>query len=173
MSDETFHLTPHDVRAQEFGHTWRGYDRLQVEDFQTRVAEELEKAMRDRVQAEERLRNAQEQLRGYRERERAMNEALIAAQLLRTEAQQAAQREAESIIREAKHEGKRLVEDAESEAREARARGEAAARQFAAYVAGFRGLLERQRAELDVLEGHSREIVRVQAAALVEAERSE
>lgn len=169
MSDESFHLTPHDVRAQEFARVLRGYDRLQVEDFQSRVAEELERVLRERVQADERLRNAQEQLRGYRERERALNEALIAAQMLRTEAQQAAQREAESIVREAKHEARRIVEDAEGEAREARARGEAAARQFAAYVAGFRGLLERQRAELDVLEGHSREIVKVQAAALGQA----
>ncbi len=169
MTDESFHLTPHDIRAQEFARVFRGYDRREVEDFQGRVAEEMERAMRDRVQAEERLRNAQEQLRGYRERERALNEALIAAQQLRTEAQQAAQRESESIIREAKHEARRIVEDAEGEAKQARARGEAAARQFAAYVAGFRGLLERQRAELDVLEGHSREIVRVQAEALGQA----
>ena len=44
-----------------------------------------------------------------------------------------------------------------------RERAEAAARQFTAYLAGFRGLLQRQLAELEVLEGHNRTIVELQA----------
>jgi DivIVA domain-containing protein len=31
MTDETFHLTPHDVRAQEFQRSLRGFDPMQVE----------------------------------------------------------------------------------------------------------------------------------------------
>jgi DivIVA domain-containing protein len=40
MTDETFHLTPHDVRAQEFLKILRGFDPMQVESFKQRVAEE-------------------------------------------------------------------------------------------------------------------------------------
>ncbi len=168
MTDETFHLTPHDVRAQVFDRAFRGYERLQVEAFVGRVAEELERLLRDRVQMEERLKNAQEQLRAFRERERALNEALIAAQQLRTEAQRAAEREAEQVVREARAEAEKLVERGRMDERLVRERGEAAARQFAAYVAAFRALLERQLKELDVLEGHAQTIVKLQTETLAE-----
>ena len=35
MSDDAFHLTPSDVRAQEFQRVFRGYDPAQVEEFKT------------------------------------------------------------------------------------------------------------------------------------------
>ena len=76
----------------------RGYDRAQVDQFKLQVAEELERLVRDRMQAEERLKSAQEQLRGYRERERAMNEALVAAQQLRADSREQAEREARSRL---------------------------------------------------------------------------
>jgi hypothetical protein len=50
-----------------------------------------------------------------------------------------------------------------------RERAETAARQFSAYVAAFRLLLERQLAELDVLESHSQTIVQVQGEAIAAA----
>ena len=101
MSEEFFRLTPLDVRTQEFMRTVRGYDRAQVDHFKLQVAEELEKLVRDRMQAEERLKSAQEQLRGFRERERAMNEALVAAQQLRADSREQAEREAlKQLVRE-------------------------------------------------------------------------
>ena len=78
--DHAFHLTPLDVRSQEFARTLRGYDRAQVDEFKLAISEELERLLRDRAQHEERLRSLQEQLRAFRDRERAMNEALVAAQ---------------------------------------------------------------------------------------------
>ena len=79
MSDEAFHLTPGDIRAQEFQRVFRGYEPAQVEEFRGRVAEELDRLLRERGKLEERVQNFQEQLRAFRERERAMNEALLAA----------------------------------------------------------------------------------------------
>ncbi|HET7239632.1 MAG TPA: DivIVA domain-containing protein, partial [Gemmatimonadales bacterium] len=101
MSDEIFRLTPLDVRTQEFARAVRGYDRAQVDHFKLHVGEELERLVRDRMQAEERLKSAQEQLRGYRERERAMNEALVAAQQLWADSREQAEREAELMLKEA------------------------------------------------------------------------
>ena len=70
------------------------------------------------------------------------------------------------VLREARAEGEGLVERARGDERLVRERAEAAARQFSAYVAAFRALLERQMAELDVLEGHAKTIVQVQTEAL-------
>ena len=166
MTEPNFQLTPNEVRGQQFGTSFRGFDRMEVESFRDRVAEELDRLLRERIQIDERTRNAQEQLRAFRERERAMNDALIAAQQLRAEAKQAAEREAEAVIREARAEGERIVDRARMDERQVRERAETAARQFAAYVAAFRALLERLMAELDVLEGHTKTIIQVQSEAL-------
>ncbi len=163
MSEEFFRLTPLDVRTHEFVRSVRGYDRVQVDQFKLQVAEELERLVRDRLQAEERLKSAQEQLRAYRERERAMNEALVAAQQLRADSREQAEREADLVLKDARAEAQRIVEQARQDEISVRQRAETAARQFTAYLAGFRGLLQRQLAELDVLEGHNRTIVDLQA----------
>ena len=166
MSDESFRLTPLDVRTQEFVRAVRGYDRAQVDQFKVQVAEALERLGRERLQAEERLKSAQEQLRGYRERERAMNEALVAAQQLRADSREQAAREAELVVKEARAEAQRILQQAQQDEVTVRERAQAAARQFTAYLAGFRGLLQRQLAELEVLEGHNRTIVELQAGDL-------
>jgi len=154
MSDDAFHLTPNDVRAQEFTPAFRGYSREQVELFRQRVADELERALRERTKLEERLQNFQEQLRAFRERERAMNDALVAAQQLRVDSKQQADREAEGVIREAKAESLRMLAQAQQEEVNIRERTELLTRQFAAYVANFRALLERQLGEIEGIQTH-------------------
>ena len=154
MTEDAFHLTPHDVRGQEFGRTVRGYDRVQVEDFKARIAEEIERLLRERVQYEERLNNFQEQLRAFRDRERAMNEALLAAQQVRVYAEAQANQDSESILREAQAEAVRVVEDAKRMELLVRERTLEAQRQFVRYVTNFRAMLERQMGEVEGLEDH-------------------
>lgn len=165
MTDETFQLTPHDVRAQEFQRVLRGFDPVQVEDFKTRLSEELDRLLRQRVATDERLKGMVEQLRSYRDRERALNDALVAAQQLRVDAQAAAEREKEVSLREAEQEAERILQEARQQASELvdaarteqerlRASMDAAVRQYGAYLASFRTLLERQLAEVTALEKH-------------------
>ncbi len=153
MSDPTFHLTPLDVRRQEFRRSLRGYEPLGVEDFRMRVADELERVMRDKSVLEERVAALTEQLRVFRERETAMNEALVAAQQLREETRASAEREAQVIVREAEAEGRRQLDEAGRGQDRAQEKMIEIQRQFAGYLAGFRALLERQIAELRSLEG--------------------
>jgi DivIVA domain-containing protein len=162
MSDDAFHLTPHDIRAQEFQAAMRGYNKVQVDEFKLRVSEEVERLLRERLQWEERLKNMQEQLRAFRDRERAMNEALIAAQQLRTDAKVQADREAETIIREARGQAMLVVSAAQQDEQGVRERYESAQRQFAAYIANFRALLERQLAEIEGLQAHSQTMAQMQ-----------
>ena len=156
MTDEqAFQLTPHDIRAQEFSRSFRGYDPALVEAFKQRVSEELERLLRDRAQADERLRGFQEQLRAFRDRERAMNEALLAAQQLRVDAEHQARKDAELIVREAKTEALRQLNQAQGEERLLRERTDAGRRQFAAFLANFRALLERQLGEVEGLQAYA------------------
>jgi DivIVA domain-containing protein len=167
MSDDAFHLTPSDVRAQEFQRVFRGCDPAQVDEFKGRVAEELDRLLRERVKLEERLQGFQEQLRAFRDRERAMNEALLAAQQLRVAAQEQAERESESILREARADALRLLGTAQDEERQVRERHELLARQFAAYLANFRALLERQLGEVEGLQAHAQLTHQVQTELLL------
>jgi DivIVA domain-containing protein len=153
MNDEAFNLTPLDIRKQEFRKTLRGYDTLGVEDFQIRVADALERAIRERQVLEERVAALTEQLRVFREREKAMNDALVAAQQLRQETRDSAEREGQVIVREAQSEAKRLLDEAKTEQGAVEARMAETERQFQQYVGGFRALLERQLAELRALDG--------------------
>jgi DivIVA domain-containing protein len=145
MNDEAFTLTPLDIRKQEFRKSLRGYDTLGVEDFRMRVADALERAIRERQVLEERVAALTDQLRVFREREKAMNEALVAAQQLRQETRAAAEREGQAIVREA-----------ELQAGAVQAKMAETERQFQQYVGGFRALLERQLAELRALDGQQK-----------------
>src|SRR3989475_8876884 len=50
MSEDAFHLTPLDIRKQEFRRALRGYEPVGVEDFRMRVADELERILREKAQ---------------------------------------------------------------------------------------------------------------------------
>ena len=153
MSDDAFTLTPLDVRRQEFRKTLRGYETAGVDDFRMRVADALERALRERQVLEERVNALTEHLRVFREREKAMNEALVAAQQLRQETRAAAEREGQVIVREAEAQARRLLDEANGAESAVKARMAATERQFQQYVGGFRALLERQLAELRALDG--------------------
>jgi DivIVA domain-containing protein len=155
VNDDAFNLTPHDIRKQEFRKTLRGYDTLGVDDFRMRVADALERGIRERQVLEERVSALTEQLRVFREREKAMNEALVAAQQLRQDTRAAAEREGQVIVREAVAEAKRLLDEARSAENVVQAKMAETERQFQQYMGGFRALLERQLAELRALDGGS------------------
>lgn len=167
MSNDAFHLTPSDVRAQEFQKVLRGYDATQVDDFKVRVAEELDRLLRERAKLDERLVGFQEQLRAFRERERAMNEALLAAQQLRVAAMEQAERDTEATRREARADALRIVGQAQDEERQIRERHELLQRQFATYLSNFRALLERQLGEVDGLQAHAQIAHQVQTELLL------
>jgi cell division septum initiation protein DivIVA len=81
-----------------------------------------------------------------------MNEALVAAQQLRVDSREQAEREAELVLREARAEAEKILERAHQEEALVRERADGVARQFTAYVASFRTLLERHLGEVDGLQ---------------------
>lgn len=115
--DETFHLTPLDVRRYDFGKSLRGYDPERVEQFRAQVAEELERLTRLSQDLEQKAKGFHEQLRAFRERDKALNEALVSAQQLRAEIRESSEREAALIIREARAQTESEIENARGEIR--------------------------------------------------------
>ncbi len=85
MTDDSFHLTPLDIRRYDFGSALRGYDRARVDQFREQAANEVERLVKQCQVLEGKAQGFHEQLRAFRERDKAINEALISAQQLRAE----------------------------------------------------------------------------------------
>jgi DivIVA domain-containing protein len=151
MLDESFHLTPLDVRRTDFPAALRGYDKARVDEFRDRVANELERLTRVNQELEAKAKGFHEQLRAFRERDKALNEALVSAQQLRAETREQAEREAQLIIREARAEGVRKVDEARADVRRLGAEIESLERARRAYLAQLRSMVSRQLAELDAI----------------------
>ncbi len=152
-----FYLTPVDIRNQEFRKAFRGYDAADVDDFRQRVADELERLLKERAEMDGKLQQLREQLKSFREREKALNDALVLAQQLRADSEQAARREADLVAKEARIEADGILKEARSEERSVRRDVETAQREFSSYLASFRTLLERYLSEVDALEAHERD----------------
>jgi DivIVA domain-containing protein len=152
MMDETFHLTPLDVRRYEFGKALRGYDPERVDQFREQVAEELERLTRLNADLDAKAKGFHEQLRAFRERDKAINEALVSAQQLRGDIREQADKEAQLIIREAKADAERIVEEGRAEIRRMEDQLSALDRSRRAFLAQTRALIERHLSELAAAE---------------------
>jgi DivIVA domain-containing protein len=150
--DETFHLTPLDVRRYDFGHKLRGYDPERVEQFRVQVAEELERLTRQTQELEAKAKGFHEQLRAFRERDKALNDALVSAQQLRGEIREQSEREAQLIIREARSEADRHLEGSRSELRKLEAQIGELDRARRSHLAQLRVMIERQLADVMAAE---------------------
>ena len=152
MIDESFHITSLDVRRFDFGRALRGYSPEKVEQFREQIAEELDRLGRVNADLDTKARSFHEQLRAFRERDKALNEALVSAQQLRAETREQAEREAQLVLREAQAEGDRLIEAAKSEVRRMESELDALDRSRRTYLAQMRTLLARQLSEVEASE---------------------
>jgi DivIVA domain-containing protein len=152
MIDDSFHLTPLDVRRYDFGKSLRGYDPERVEQFREQVATELERLSRQIQDLETKARGFHDQLRSFRERDKALNDALVSAQQLRTDIREQTEREAQLIIREARSAAEREADDARSELRRIEEALVAMERSRRAFLAQLRVICERQLAEIAAAE---------------------
>ena len=149
MTDEGFYLTPLDVRRFDFGTQMRGYDKMRVDQFRDQVADELERLTRLNQDLESKAKGFHEQLRAFRERDKALNEALVSAQQLRAEIRDQADREAQLILREARAEGDRIVDAAREDIRRLANEVEMLERTRRSYLSQLRALVERQLHDVD------------------------
>jgi DivIVA domain-containing protein len=150
--DETFHLTPLDARRYDFGRAMRGYDPARVERFREQVADELERLTRQTVDLDTKAKSFHEQLRAFRERDKALNDALVSAQQLRNEIRESAEREASLIVREARAAGERQLEEVRGEIRQLEMHLAELERARRAHLAQLRQMAERQLAEIAAAE---------------------
>jgi DivIVA domain-containing protein len=152
MVDESFHLTPLDARRYDFGSALRGYDKTRVDQFREQVADELERLAKLNQDLEGKAKGFHEQLRAFRERDKALNEALVSAQQLRAETREQAEREAQLILREARAEAERLLAESRAQIVRLQASVDSLERTRRAHIAQLRAIVQRQLTEIDAAE---------------------
>ncbi len=151
MTDESFHLTPLDVRRFEFASALRGYDKARVDQFRDQVADELERVTRANQELDAKAKGLADQLKQFKDRDKALNDALVSAQQLRAEIREQADREAQLILREARAEGDRLLDQAKTDIRKLTADIDNLERVRRTYLLSLRTMVEKQLSEVEAL----------------------
>jgi DivIVA domain-containing protein len=145
-------LTPLEVRKKkgDFRRTFRGYDPELVDDFLDMAADRLDEIVRENIAITERVGRLEERVADYREREKALTEALVSAQEFRQERLNQASREADLRVAEATADAERIRAGAlRDREREEEALRRVRARR-AQLVESFRAFLQRELHQLDV-----------------------
>jgi DivIVA domain-containing protein len=155
MSDEAFHLTAVDIRRYDFGSALRGYDKARVDQFRDQVAAEVERLGRANQELEQKSKGLVEQLRAFRERDKALNDALVSAQQLRADIREQADREAQLLMREARAQAERDLESIRGETRRLEDEIQGLVRARRTYLSQLRAMIERQLVEIETAEASS------------------
>ncbi len=168
-------ITPLDVRKkkEDLRRVVRGYDPGQVDAFLDLVADRFEELLREARELHERVAGLREQLQGYKEREHALNEALLTAQELREEARQQARRESDLKLREAEARASSLIEGAERSVQSSIGRIEELRARRRFFLDSFRQTLQRYMDELEVEEARLRAELRGVEDEMEEVSRTE
>ena len=160
-------LTPIDVRKKkgDFRVVVRGYDKSAVDSFLDEVASRMAEMVHEHQSVAARVETMAEAIAGYRDRERAMNEALVSAQQLREDMREQARREADLLLREARGEGERIVADAKRQVTFALEALRRVQGQRVRFLRLFRALVERQMQEIEQEEERTTTLARLEAEA--------
>jgi len=105
-------ITPLDITQKQFRRVFRGLDPEEVEAFLGLVAVELEALLKDYANLNDDAQRKAEQLAEFRERERALQETLVAAQKASEEIRDSARKEAEITIADAELQAEKIVQAA-------------------------------------------------------------
>lgn len=110
-------LSPLDILGKRFAITFRGYPAAEVHEYLTEIAGTMESLMRERGELRQQVHRLDTELASFREREKALHEALVAAQRSAESTVEAARDEGQRIIQDGHGLAERLVEEANERAR--------------------------------------------------------
>lgn len=143
-------LTPLDILGKTFPKRLHGYDPQTIHEFLSQVASTVEELMRNRGELRQQVRRFEVELASYKERESALQDALVAAQ-----------RSAEDTVKASRTEGQRIIEEAQTLGDRFVAEANQRAQNIETVIADLRGRRREVRAELmrlvELLQGMVRD----------------
>lgn len=107
-------VTPLDLRQQKFKTVMRGYDRGEVDALLTAVADDYEAAVRETDRLRQEVSRLEAALAEHRSEEKSLKNTLLSAQRLVDEMREAAERDAQRVVRDAEARADLLVQKAQT-----------------------------------------------------------
>ncbi|MCB0378468.1 MAG: DivIVA domain-containing protein [Bdellovibrionales bacterium] len=105
-------VAPIDIAHKTFGKKMFGLDAEEVHDFLRDIADEMEAAVRQQEQLQEKLQGNEKALADFRDREDALKQTLQTASQMSERMKVEAQRESELIIKEARQRADIIIKEA-------------------------------------------------------------
>ncbi len=109
-------LSALDILGKQFNKKLRGYAPIEVHEFLSQIASAVEGLTRERGELKQRVHRLEQDLADFRERESALQDALVAAQKSAESTIEAARAESQKIIGDGHTLADRLVEEANQRA---------------------------------------------------------
>ena len=108
-------LTAMDVEKQEFSRKLRGYEEGEVRLYLKSVADEMGRLNLENGEQREELGRLRRQIEDFQQRERTLQEALVAGQRLGEDLMQKSRSEAELLVKEARIRSERLLQQSQEQ----------------------------------------------------------
>lgn len=105
-------FSPIDIKSQKFSKKIKGYDVTEVENFLEMVSDDLEKLYGEYYDLKEELVKKNQDIAGYKEKDKAISEAILMVQSVSGDIKKAAIAEAEAIKKSAIVESEKIVGNA-------------------------------------------------------------
>ncbi len=105
-------LSPLDILGKSFPRALRGLSPAEVHQFLSEIAATVESLVRERAELRQQVHKLEQRLMDYRERESALQDALVAAQRSAESTMERARDDAQRIVQEGHALADRLVEEA-------------------------------------------------------------
>jgi len=113
-------LTAIDIYQQEFKKIFRGFDPIEVENFLDVVARAFEEINHENEMLKNQIANMEGQIEGYQKKEESVHLALLRLQKFVENTEDAAKKETELRIREAKIQAEQIIRQAQERANQIR-----------------------------------------------------
>jgi cell division initiation protein len=142
-------LSPLDIEHMEFATSVGGYGKRQVREFLERVSQQLEETLRENQSLRDELKKRDERIAELQVGEVELKRAVIAAERIANEIKENAKHEASLILREADGQRTGMMREADTRLRAARAELARLEREQQIFREQFRGLLKAFERSLD------------------------
>ena len=149
-------LTPVDIYNKEFKRGFRGYVEEEVNEFLDHVVRDFEAALKENEELRQQMSGIGERIEQYRKLEETLKNVLVVAQNAADEVRAAAERDAESVLRDANTRADEIVGQAQRRLHDFQEQLAGTRRDWDTFRARMRGMLQGQLSLLD--EAHPGEV---------------
>lgn len=108
-------LSPIDIQRQKFTLRFKGYDREEVQNFLSAIAEQMEQLLRENTIQKKEIERLNNLLEEYREREEVLKNTLVSAQRASDQLRENAEKESKLLIKEAELKAIKVYETAQKQ----------------------------------------------------------